>query len=166
MRPATMVAHARLKAILDYEPNTGVFRWKTAVNGWASKGNAFPGKIAGRKTGDGYWTIPVDGKNYLSHRLAWFFVTSEWPVKIIDHADGNKLNNRWENLRLATTAQNTANAKLNKNNKSGFKGVSFANGKWQARISVNLGAFDTPEEASAAYMRAAKMLWGEFASKG
>ena len=88
----------------------------------------------------------------------------------VDHIDGDRLNNRRNNLRLATHAQNMANRKLQKNNKSNFRGVSFHKGsqKWRAEIQkegtkTNLGYFNTPEEAYAAYLEASNRLFGEFA---
>ncbi|MDT4872900.1 AP2 domain protein [compost metagenome] len=88
----------------------------------------------------------------------------------VDHRDGNKLDNRRGNLRQATQGQNAKNTRLARNNTSGFKGVSrTAEGRWRARITVDrkeirLGVFGTPEEAAAAYDKAAKQMHGEFAS--
>ncbi len=115
----------------------------------------------------------VAGKMYKAHRLAWFYMTGEWPPDQIDHIDGDRDNNRLVNLRKATNAQNGANARLSKNNSSGFKGVSFDTsvGRWRASIRRNrqlhyLGFFNTPEEAHAAYASAAVQLFGEFARMG
>lgn len=88
--------------------------------------------------------------------------------KFTDHADGNGLNNTRSNLRLATRAQNNANVRRKKTNRSGYKGVYRKRSKWQARIMVNrqhidLGSFDTPELAHAAYCEAARKHFGEFA---
>ena len=85
-----------------------------------------------------------------------------------DHIDGNGLNNRRNNLRLATKAQNNRNRKINASSKSGYKGVDYKKNKWRARISdgqrsIHLGYFSTPEEAYAAYCEAAKEIHGEFA---
>lgn len=86
----------------------------------------------------------------------------------IDHINGNGLDNRRSNLRICTHSENMRNCKLYINNKSGYKGVGFHNGKWRARININkksvfLGHFDTAEEAHAAYCEAATRLHGEFA---
>jgi hypothetical protein len=91
----------------------------------------------------------------------------------VDHADGNKINNLRENLRIATKSQNGSNRGRNRNNTSGFKGVDFLQSteKWRARImyegvSHHLGDFDIPEEAHAAYVCAARILFREFANGG
>lgn len=89
----------------------------------------------------------------------------------VDHKDGNPLNNTRDNLRLANKALNMQNRVKYKNSTSGYKGVSCRNGKWVTRIQadgkrLNLGAFDTPEEAHAAYCEAARKYHGEFANFG
>ena len=93
------------------------------------------------------------------------------PGRFVDHRDHDTLDNRRQNLRPATRAQNQANHRLNIRNKSGFKGVSRAQGgKWQASIRVNgksiaLGAaYRTPAEAAVAYRDAAVRYFGEFAN--
>ncbi len=90
--------------------------------------------------------------------------------ELVDHIDGNGLNNMKINLRLATYSQNGMNSKLRKDSKSGFKGVSWDQNKqkWAARISINkkqlrLGYFETAQEAYAIYCAAAKQQYGEFA---
>jgi hypothetical protein len=90
--------------------------------------------------------------------------------EIVDHKDGNGLNNRRSNLRLATKAQNSANQPVRKNNTSGMKGVSFSkrDGKWTAYITVNrklmhLGTFKSKTEAAKSYNAAALQYFGEFA---
>lgn len=87
----------------------------------------------------------------------------------VDHCDNHTSNNKRNNLRSATRSQNQANVKRQKNNTSGFKGVSAFGGKWKAQIGVNyehiyLGLFDSPEEAHVAYCEAAKEHFGEFAN--
>lgn len=88
----------------------------------------------------------------------------------VDHIDGNGLNNRRENMREATNAQNAHNSRIQRNNTSGFKGVSRHNrsAKWCAQIRLNgscyrLGLFHTPEAAHAAYVAASEVMHGEFA---
>jgi hypothetical protein len=97
-------------------------------------------------------------------------MTGSWPLIDVDHRDTNRGNDRWENLRLATSSQNAANGKLRSTNKSGAKGVHYdkARGKWVARTMkdyrhIFLGRFGSIEEAQAAYAAASSEVFGEFA---
>lgn len=157
-----------LKDLLDYDPETGIFRWKVYRNQYAKVGD-----IAGNLRPDSYRQIKINGKFYLEHRLAWFYIYGEWPENQIDHINGMKTDNRIKNLREADRFDNTRNVKRRKDNSSGYKGVSLSNGKWMARIwsiidnkrkRCYLGYFNSPEEAYAAYCKAAKELHGEFAN--
>ena len=152
-----------LKAILRYDPETGEFWWRVSRKGIRL------GRPAGRVTGR-YRQIGIDGRHYYAHRLAWLYMTGEWPSDDIDHIDGDRLNNRFSNLREASRAQNMANGRTPATNTSGFKGVSFdrQRGRWQAFIKIdgktkNLGRFKTPEDAHAAYVAAAHQKSGNFA---
>jgi hypothetical protein len=168
VRTRSRLTQARLRELLRYNPETGEFRWLKRVNQFARVG-----RIAGgvNKFG-GYLHISVGGRAYLAHQLAWLYMTGEWCRPMIDHRDGNRLNNRWNNLRRATRSQNNANTPRQRNNLSGFKGVGLRSGrKWRARICKNkrrhtLGTFSTPQAAHAAYVAAARRLFGEFARAG
>lgn len=123
------------------------------------------GTVAGGN-GTGYTMIKIDGQKYKAHRLAWLYVYGTMPDCVIDHRDGDPFNNAISNLRLATQAQNCANAKPWAR-KSLPKGVRENHGKFTARIRFNrelitIGTFDTPEEAARAYERQAVLLYGEF----
>jgi hypothetical protein len=148
----------RLRELLDYDPETGVFRWKM---------NRRRGKVAGTLRPDGYRQIGIDGCLYLEHRLAWLYVNGEWPADEIDHRNRERAGNQVESLRPATRPQNFANS-IGKGSTSGFKGVSAYGQKWRARICVEgnhifLGYFDTVDDARAAYWQAAQKYCGEFA---
>jgi hypothetical protein len=117
--------------------------------------------------------LSLRGHRALAHRVAWLYMTGEWPAGDIDHINNNRSDNRFSNLRPATRSLNIANSTKKKSNSSGFKGVSFskANRKWFAKITVNyrqqsLGYFNTPQEAHAAYVHAAREAFGEFANAG
>lgn len=160
MRP--LITLERLKELLHYNPDTGIY-----IN-MVDRGRARKGNISGTKN-KGYISIMLDGHMYQAHRLAWFYMTGKWPDKIIDHKDGNGLNNRFSNLRDASHSQNQFNRRKNKGTLAGFKGVSFnkKSQRWKASINFNkktyyLGYFETPEEASEAYNKKAKELHGEF----
>ena len=117
-----------LKEILKYEPNTGNFYWKTDRNH-----SVIIGSIAGSQHPGGYWTIGINGKNYAAHRLAWFYVYGTWPQKHLDHINGNRADNRIENLREATRSQNMQNEKKARStNSNGFLGVTKHGKKWRA----------------------------------
>lgn len=154
---------ARLKSVLHFDPSTG--DWTRLVD----RGGQLAGTRAGCLTKRGYEVMLIDGYMYYSHRLAWFYMTGEWPPEEIDHRDMNKRNNRWDNLRLATSSQNKRNAVKPRSNKTGFKGVTLVRGKYhRASISKDgkstlLGYFESPEAAHAAYCKAANEIAGEFA---
>lgn len=153
-----------LKQVLHYEPETGKFTWIKRVSTAIQIGDE-----TGSPSG-GYLLIRVGDRLYKAHRLAWLYMTGEWPDRKIDHKDTVRDNNTWDNLRLATDAQNSHNTRIFRTNTSGFKGVSKhkASGLWQAYIWVNnkkvsLRYHKTPEAAHAAYSEAAHRLRGEFA---
>jgi hypothetical protein len=162
-----MITAERLREALDYDPKTGVFRWKIL------RGKARPGFIAGVVRDNGYRYIGLDGREYSAHRLAWLYVTDEWPKGDLDHRHGNRDFNAFSELRLATRTQNNGNARRRKSNRTGFKGVrkmcDTPRAKpFHARICVqgkthDLGTFATAEEAHKAYVAAAQQFFGEFA---
>jgi len=128
------------------------------------------GKVAGSRNAAGYWQITIDGINYYGHRLAVLYMTGEWPEVETDHRDLNKTNNRWRNLRKATTTQNQANSPLYANNTSGIKGVTYCKRtqKWLAQIGLGgkcifLGRFIEKSDAAAAVSDARQRYHGEFA---
>ena len=103
-------------------------------------------------------------KNESMHRL----ILNAPPDKIVDHINGNGLDNRRENLRLATKIQNNCNTRLRRDNRSGYKGVKRNALRWIARIRIDrklihLGSFATKEDAARAYDNAARQHFGEFA---
>lgn len=158
--------HHLIIELLEYDPRTGVFLWKKTRGGSAKAGT-----VAGANSGCGYRTVRVLRKIYKEHRLVWFYVHGQWPEMDIDHIDGNKHNNAIANLRLATSAQNVANSNVRKDSRSGLKGVQRARGctsRWVARITENgvrreIGRYDSPEDAYAAYQIAASVHFGNYA---
>ena len=155
-----MIRHKRLLYLLHYEPSTGIFLWRITRGG-----NALIGDIAGTPLSNGYISIYIDGKRYLAHRLAWFYMTGKWPNNEIDHENTINDDNRWVNLREATSTQNKVNSKLRIDNTSGAKGVSFHSriGRWRATISnKHIGYFDTKKAAIAARKTTAKDTYGKY----
>jgi hypothetical protein len=158
---------ARLRELLHYDRDTGVFTRRTDVLGGKGVGTvvAHAGEIAGtidKQTGR--VKISVDGCIYLAHRLAWLYVTGAWPINVIDHWDTNPSNNAWENLRDVTQVVNNQNRRdAARHNKSGgFQGVYRDGSRFRARIQVDgkkvsLGSYDTPEEAHQAFIAAKRL---------
>jgi hypothetical protein len=154
-----MITQNRLKELIDYDSESGVFTRKTSYNRY-KKGE----KIGFKNTG-GYIEAGVDKKYYGLHRLAWLYVHGVLP-EIIDHINGDKTDNRIINLRSANRKINSENlVKPRKDNASGYLGVNFhkASKKWVAQISVNkkkkhLGCFDSPEKARDVYLLAKRNL--------
>lgn len=160
-----MVSYERLREVLDYDPYLGIFIWKNKT-----AKNIIIGSIAGgKRPSDGYWRIGIDGERYVSHRLAWLYMTGAQPPEYIDHVDNNRANNRWDNLRATTWTQNLRNMKMHKDNATGLKGVSYDKRhlKWYGQIKHDgkkhfLGYFDCPAAASFAYQIEADKHFGEF----
>ena len=148
----------RLRQVLHYDPETGVFTWKERISI-----RIVVGKVAGVLMKRGYITIGVDGKHHYAHRLAWLYMTGEWPPRTIDHRDRVRTNNRWKNLRLDPDNLNSHNEGTRRNNTSGVPGVNWdkRRGCWVAKICIKrkqiyLGSFGLDLEAAAAAHRAAK----------
>ena len=176
-------SHAELLALLDYDPEAGIFTWRSRPvesfkrRSWGVVWNTrYAGKVAGaiaKRAGTDYIVIAIHKKPTLAHRLAVYYMTAEWPPDGVDHCDCNGLNNRWENLRPATQLQNAGNTRLMSTNTSGLKGAFLHEAKhrrkrYQAKIrfnkkNISLGYYETAEEAHAAYMAAAIKYRGEFA---
>lgn len=157
----------RVRYLLDYDLATGVFCWKNPNRGKAKKGQT----VKGWSVGKGYLAVGIDERRYTLHRLAWCHFYGRWPSGDIDHANRIKTDNRIENLRECDASLNGANMKGR--SRTGFKGVYFEkrSGRFYALICCrgkqrNLGTYDTPEEAHAAYCEAAVKLFGEFARTG
>jgi HNH endonuclease/AP2 domain len=155
----------KLRRLVSYDPDTGMFRRNIDGNTYRI------GDVAGYINKFGYRCMDVDGRPYRAHRLAWFYMTGVMPSEYVDHINGQKADNRFCNLRLATNSQNQANRPAPKNNTSGIKGVRFepARNKWRAVLWVQgkvivLGRFDTKDAAAAAYETAARNAFGEYVS--
>jgi hypothetical protein len=127
------------------------------------------GALAGGLNRKGYRYIQLDGRKYPAHHIVWVIETGIFPKKQIDHIDGNKLNNKFSNLREVTNKQNTENRGKQRNNKTGYKGVSFNNRlkKYVAQIQHNnqpiyIGIYATAYDAHLAYETKAKELFTHY----
>jgi hypothetical protein len=157
------VPRARLRELLHYDSRTGDFRWLKRVRRATQ-----PGDIAGGLNKEGYLKITIKGRQYPAHHLAWLYMKGKWCSLMIDHRDLNPSNNCWANLRVASRSQNNANRRRHRTNACGLKGVSRYRQGWRATIRKDgrirhLGIFPTPHAAHAAYAKAARKLFGEFA---
>ena len=145
----------RLRELLDYDAETGVFTWRE------SRGGSNTGQVAGCPHPKGYIRICIDGRRYAAHRLAWLYVVGALPSGEIDHINGERNDNRIANLRDVSTQinqQNQRRARTN-NRSSGLLGVTRKRGRWQAQIETNgknvfLGCYSTKEDAHSAYLKA------------
>lgn len=161
----------KIRSFLKYNQDTGTFIWNERRGVRKEWNTRYAGTVAGYLNQyNGYINIRIGVRNYRANRLAWLYMTGEWPNEEIDHINGDRSDNRMANLRAATRSQNSANRGLGSNNSSGLKGVSriTRNGKWQSGIfggrqRRHLGVFDCPAAAHFAYIVAADKAFGEFA---
>ena len=147
-----MISAQRAHELLDFDPETGLLRWRL------TRGKAKAGLPATCRK-DGYVVIRLDGTLYRAHRIAWLMTHGGWPNAEIDHIDGNRSNNAIANLRecVGEIVNQHNEHGLRRNNKSGYAGVSWSSVmcKWEAAIKVNyrrrvIGYFDDAAQASAA----------------
>lgn len=154
----------KLKEILHYDPDTGIFtRLKTTGS------RALIGMEVGTLCSTGYLKVSINCKPFFLHRLAYLFMEGEMP-NFIDHINHAPADNRWSNLRNCSHRENLSNRGKQANNTSGFKGVSWCKNrnKWEGHITVNrkkcfLGYFDDLIEAAKKYNKSAIEFHGEFA---
>ena len=149
-----MITQERLKELLHYCPETGVFTHIKPRKGIRV------GEIAGTKSSL-YVVLRIDGKLYKAHRLAFLYMTGSLPLRDVDHINQVRIDNGWINLRLVRTKDNNKNKTLHKSNTSGFNGVGWSKkeNRWIAYIGVNgslkmLGRFKQKTKAIAARKKA------------
>ena len=148
----------RLREILHYDADTGLFTWKVML-----AHRRKPGSVAGSRS-HGYIEIGIDNRSYRAHHLAWLYVTGEWPSSFIDHRDGNRSNNAFGNLREASNQKNSQNRHWVSKRKTTteYLGVTWHKQRqcWMAQIrtkdgrNLNLGLYDDDYQAHVAYLHA------------
>lgn len=143
------LTQSSIHAVLDYDPKTGEFTWKSDRTGGTKAGSR-----AGYTDSGGYRVIKVYGLLYKAHRIAWVYINGEWPKGQIDHINRNPSDNRIKNLREISHSDNQRNRGLMKSNGSGVTGVYWHKGQktWHARIGVDgkhrhLGSFTDFDDA-------------------
>lgn len=156
------------RSLFDYEPDTGLLRWKVSPSTKTKIG-----AVAGTKTPAGYVRVMYQQQSYMAHCVALTIVHGRWPDAEVDHRDRVRGNNRFDNLRVAGHLNNARNQSTPRNNTSGVKGVHFRKqrGKWQAVVKTlghayYFGLHDTKEAAAAARREGARSLFGEYANEG
>ena len=144
----------KLRRLVVYDSKTGQLLWRRR------RGSHKKGSPCGFTTKDGYLAVRIERRNYPVHRLIWWMQTGEYPIdKYIDHRDGNRMNNRFENFRAVTPGENNQNTRKTSLTSSRYKGVLFKNGKWTARLNIgrkqiHLGVYDTEWDALVARLEA------------
>lgn len=156
------LTQARLKELLSYDPETGLFTWNQ------SRGRVSAGTRAGTVSTKGYNIITIDLKKLRCARLAFLYMTGSFPQNDADHRNTIRTDDRWLNLRDATSSQNGANKNPSKRNKTGVKGVDLSHGKFRASINFrgkfkHLGLFEKLEDTAEAFRKASNDNHGEFA---
>lgn len=155
-----MLTKIRADELLVYDPKTGALTWRVGRRGTAKAG------MPAGSVNKSRLVLWLDGERHSGHRVIWLMQTGHWPVGVVDHIDGDSINNRWVNLRDVTWQENSQNRKrANANSSLGLLGVSAdtKGPKFQARIrtggrSVCLGLFETAQSAHEAYLRAKRAL--------
>ena len=155
-----------LNELFTYDKETGKLYWK------AARQRIKVGDEVGSDNGSGYLKTKVNNKTYRLHRLV-FLMHKGYLPKILDHINGDRKDNRIENLRPVSLAQNAQNAKLNSKNNSGYKGVFWVKSskKWRGQVKCNgetiyLGEYNDIEEADRVVRAAREELHGNFANHG
>lgn len=149
----------RLRRLLHYDQNTGIFTWKEHY-----AKNVVIGSPAGFVDGRGYVRLCIDQREYQVHRLAFLYVNGEWPTQQLDHINQIKHDNRMCNLREVSPEENSQNQRrAHGRNKSGVLGVTTVGKRFRANIWVggvrhNLGNYASAEQAGNAYIEAKRRL--------
>lgn len=149
----------RLRELLHYDPKTGIFTRRVTVNSVARAGD-----VCGGDDSHGYLQVKIDRRGYRLNRLAWLYMTGDWPAGDVDHRDTIRTNNCWTNLRDVSHRVNAQNLrKATSKSKTGFLGVVKKGNRFDANIKTNgkakyLGSYSQPDQAHAAYLAAKREL--------
>lgn len=162
-----MISHKELTEKLTYDPDSGIFTWNVETRR-VPAGSIAGGSLEVVSRNNRYVKIGVGGRRYLAHRLAWYYMTGEWPEFCIDHIDRNTVNNRWSNLRAATHHQNRLNQKVRSDSSTGIKNVHPLKSGYVVVIKSKSGIyrkeFEDLESAVEHSIIMRKKLHGDFAT--
>jgi len=147
-----IITQEQLKKLLDYDRETGVFKWKTTTNCRIRVGD-----VAGCLDENGYIKIRLFNKAYRAHRLVWLYTYGKFPEDDMDHINGIKNDNRIINLRAVTQAENARNLRLRKDNTSGYIGVGWDTGKNKWRVTISRKQYGRFKSKSDAITKAKKI---------
>jgi hypothetical protein len=155
-----MLTYEQANKVLSYNNKTGNLYWKVDV-----ANNVRAGMLAGKiRKRDGYKIFSYKGKQYQAHRIVWLMKNKNMPKEFIDHINGDRTDNRLCNLREADRHINAQNQhKPNKRNTTGYLGVSFKRGAYEAGLrcgkkSIYLGRYSEAKIAHEAYLKAKREL--------
>lgn len=155
----------KLKSLLRYDPETGLFTWLVCLSNRAPVGKV----VGDGKSVDDYVRVSIKGKRYLAHRLAVMYMIGRWPSKDVDHKNGRKNDNRWCNLRPASNAENHRNIGVRANNTSGVTGITWdeSRNRWKVHIKaegklMNLGRYIDFNEAGMVRLLAECIYFDKF----
>jgi len=156
-----MITQKQVKELFDYDPKTGNLYRKTR-----SSNRVQIGALAGVVGKRGYKYVTIRYKKQYVHRII-FLMHKGYLPKYIDHKDTDRLNNKIENLRAASSNQNSENSQMRKDNTSGYKGVYKRNGKWCAKINhngkqIHLGTFIKIKDANLCAIEGRNIYHKEF----
>jgi len=164
-----LITQEFLRETLDYNPDTGIFKWKARSDCDVQWNSRYAGTPAGWNDPNGYQIITINYENYRAHHLAWLWVYGAWPERQIDHINRARKDNRIVNLRNATRSENAANSRIRSDNTSGCRGISWDSSRDKWCVYVNrdgvrrhLGRFTSLEEAKDVHRKAFNALFGEF----
>lgn len=155
----------RLRELLTYDPATGYFQWRVTASNRAPAGSM----ATNVDTTTGYVRVNIDGRRYYAHRLAFLYMTGIRPPAEVDHINGDRSDNRFCNLRLATRSENERNKPVRRDSRVGARGVEqLTSGSFMVRVTVNgrrgcYGTFQRIEDAIARRNEVAQHLHGSFA---
>lgn len=163
MQTDSTLTPGEVRRLFTYDPETGELWWAVGKRGRQR------GKPVGCKKESDYLAFYIGPRKLYVHRVVFCWMLGRWPEQV-DHKNLDRGDNRWSNLREATSGQNKMNRMKRRDNTSGFKGIGWhkKNRRWRARIKAGgkcyeLGCYASKEEAHAAYCKAAVILHGEFA---